>query len=236
MGNIVEFLRENFYHVAPILVAGAIGLMIIVERAQALSWNYPLKNSPFFFKKIRDLVVADRVNEAISLCERYRNKPVIRVAKEALLRAHQPESQLEDGVELAVIEATQQVQVRTPYLATIANVATLLGLFGTIVGLIHSFEAVGHANAQQKSALLAAGISTAMNATMLGLAIAIPSMIAYSILINKTNHLISEIEKTATLMVDIINQRYFSGNNPTHSGQPHSPQHSRSNRPSTRRS
>jgi biopolymer transport protein ExbB len=84
-----------------------------------------------------------------------------------------------------------------------------MGLFGTIIGLIHSFEAIGNANAQQKAALLAAGISTAMNATMMGLGVAIPCMIFFSFFMSKTNQLIAEIEQAAIRASDFIHQRYF---------------------------
>ena len=219
MGNMIDFLKDNFYHVAPILAAGGIGLAIIFERCNALLWTYPIPNMARFYDKLRDLVMSDRLSEAISLCEQYRNKPVATVVKEALLRAHQPEALIEDGLELAVTEATLQVQSRTPYLATIANVSTLLGLLGTIVGLIHSFEAVGAASAQQRSALLAAGISTAMNATMMGLAVAIPCMIMFSFLINRTNQLNVAIEQAAIRMMDLIKQRYYDAQlGPSHGG------------------
>jgi biopolymer transport protein ExbB len=209
MGTIIDFLKDNFFHVAPIIIVGLIGLAIIIERSRALIWTYPIQNMPRFFDKLRDLVMADRVSEAITLCEQYRNKPVANVVKEGLLRAHQPESLIEDGLEIAVTEATLQVQTRTPYLATIANVSTLLGLLGTILGLIRSFDAIGSASAQQRSALLAAGISTAMNATMLGLGVAIPCMVAFSFLISRTNRLNTAIEQSATRVMDIIKQRYY---------------------------
>jgi biopolymer transport protein ExbB/TolQ len=77
--------------------------------------------------------------------------------------------------------------------------------------LVQSFEAVGNANAQARSALLAAGISTAMNATMLGLGVAIPCMIAYSFLMNRTNKLNSELNRSAIRFLDILKQRYFEG-------------------------
>ena len=129
--------------------------------------------------------------------------------RQALLRAHQPEALIEQGLMIAVSEQTQAIQKRTSFLATIANVATLLGLLGTIAGLITSFEAVGHADPQQKSALLAAGISQAMNATMLGLAVAIPCMVAFSFLMNRTNRLVSELEQAGMRSLDILKQRYF---------------------------
>lgn len=209
MGNFFEFLKNNFLHVAPILAAGGIAIAIFIERFQALVLRYPLKNEQEFFEKVRDLIMSDRMGEAIALCDRYSDKPAARVVKMGLMRAHQPENLIEDGLALAVSEAHQLAQKRTPFLATIANVSTLLGLFGTIVGLIQSFEAVGSATAQQRSALLAAGISTAMNATMMGLAVAIPSMIAFSFLTNRTNQLNAALDQSAVRILDLIKQRYY---------------------------
>lgn len=209
MGTMVEFISANFFHIAPIILAGLFGLAIIGERMNALLVVYPIRNPLAFFEKVRDLVMADRVAEALALCDQNRTKPVVRVVREALLRAHQPEDLIEEGLALAASEASLTIQTRTGYLATIANVATLLGLLGTIVGLIHSFEAIGTASAQQRSQLLAAGIATAMNATMMGLGVAIPCMVTFSFLMTKTNRLNVEIEQAGIRMMDIIKQRYY---------------------------
>lgn len=210
MGGILDFIQHNLAHVAPILVMGAIGLIIILERGLFLSFGYPMKRPKAFYEKVRNLVLNEKISEAIAFCDRYRSKPIACVVKEGLLRAHQPEGLIQHGLEIAVGEAQQRIQSRTNFLAMIANVATLLGLFGTILGLIQSFEAVGHADPQQKSALLAAGISTAMNATMLGLAVAIPCMIAFSVLVTKTNRLNVEIEHSAIRVLDFVKQRYYA--------------------------
>jgi biopolymer transport protein ExbB/TolQ len=210
MTQFFEFLRTSFWHVMPILVAGGFAAAIILERFKALYGTYPIKDTEGFFDKLTDLVMGGKLGEAVAHCDRYPAKPAAQVAKQALLRAHQPENLIEHGVQLAMGRATQAIQKRTAFLATIANVATLLGLLGTIAGLIHSFEAVGHADAQQKSALLAAGISQAMNATMLGLAVAIPCMIFFSFLMNRTNRLIAELDHSAVRMVDILKQRYYA--------------------------
>jgi biopolymer transport protein ExbB len=209
MNELFEFIRTNFMHVAPILAAGTFATAIVLERYKALYVTYPIRNPEAFFEKLTDLVLSGKLADAISLCEKYPGKPAAQVVKQALLRAHQPDNLIEGGLGLAVGEATMKVQRRTSFLATIANVATLLGLLGTIAGLIHSFEAVGHADPQQKSALLAAGISQAMNATMLGLGVAIPCMIAFSFLMNRTNRLVSEIDHSAGRALDVIKQRYY---------------------------
>ncbi len=205
-----QFVRDHMIHAAPLLIAGVIALAIIIERTRALYQVYPVKDIHGFFDKLTDLVMAGKLGEAVSLCDKYPTKPTAQVAKQALLRAHQPENLIEQGIELAVGETTSAIQKRTSFLATIANVATLLGLFGTIAGLIHSFEAVGHADPSQKSALLAAGIATAMNATMLGLGVAIPCMIAFSFLMNKTNRMIQDIDHSAVKVLDILKQRYYA--------------------------
>lgn len=154
MTGMLKFILDNFSHVFPILLAGGIAVIIIIERVSALVWAYPLLSYDSFFERVQTLIMKDRISEAIALCERYRAKPVVRVVREGLIRAHQPESLIEHGLQIAVADCTEKVQARTSFLATIANVATLLGLFGTIFGLIQSFEAVGAANAQQRSAML----------------------------------------------------------------------------------
>lgn len=210
MQNIFQFIANNFVDVAPILALCIIAVAIVLERFSAVVMTYPLPNVDGFFERVRDLIMADRLAEAIALCDKYPEKPVAQVARTALLRAHQPETLIMDGLEIAVGKATQQIQKRTGFLSAIANVSTLLGLLGTILGLINAFQAVGNATAQERSALLAQGISVAMNATMLGLVVAIPSMIAYSFLMNRSNRLVSETETAAVQILDLIKQRYYS--------------------------
>lgn len=216
MDGILSFIRNNLGHVAPILLTGALGVIIILDRIRALMLTFPLHGSEVFFEKIRNLVMKDRIGEAIALCERYNKKPVPNVVREGLLRAHQPESLIEHGLQIAVGEAVDKVNARTSFLATIANVATLLGLLGTILGLIQSFEAAGKPgiSPQLKSQMLTEGISTAMNATMLGLGVAIPCMVAFSVLMNRSGHLSGQIDRAAVRVIDIIKQRYFSAESP----------------------
>ena len=208
--NFISFLQENLSHVLPVLLAGAFGLAIIIERTRALYGTYTMKDSKSFFSRIQEFVLAGKIEEANKLCDENPEKPITRVVKSALSRAHLPIEAVEQGIQLTLSECSQLVQKRTAFLATIANVATLMGLFGTIAGLIFSFEAVGHADPQQKSALLSAGIATAMNATMLGLAVAIPCMVAFALLVSKSNKLLAEMEEAAARSVDALKLRYYS--------------------------
>jgi len=206
----LKFIQNNFLHAAPILIAGAFAIAITVERCYALIITFPMREAENFFEKIHGLIMNDRLSEGVLLCERYRSKPIAQVVRAGLARAHQPESLIEHGLQIAVGEAQEKIQARTSFLSTIANVSTLLGLLGTIMGLIQSFDAVGAASAQQRSALLAQGISTAMNATMLGLGVAIPCMVIYSYLMNRTNRLNAVVERAAVRTLDLLKQRYYT--------------------------
>lgn len=210
MSDFFQFLRLSFWHVSPILISGVFAAAIIIERTRTLYKVYPMGDLDRFFERIAELVIGGKVGDAISLCDQFRGKPSADVTKQALLRAHQPEDLVESGIGLVVGKLTQAIQRRTSFLSTIANVATLLGLFGTIAGLINSFQAIGQADAQQKSALLAVGISQAMNATMMGLAVAIPCMVAFSLLINRSNRLVAEVDGSALRAMDVLRQRYYT--------------------------
>ncbi len=199
-----EFIKNNFMHVAPILISGVIAGAIVIERAQTLFKTYSIQNADSFYDRIRDLVSRGQLNEAVALCNQFAGKPSADLIKSALERAHQPEELIMNSIELARNKYAEKIQKRTNYLATIANVATLLGLLGTIAGLIESFSAVGHADPQQKAALLANGISTAMNATMMGLGVAVPCMILFSFFINKANRLTAELESAGLMVMDSI--------------------------------
>jgi biopolymer transport protein ExbB/TolQ len=207
--NLITFLRDHWMHVAPILIAAAFAIAIVIERYQTLFRAYPMKDAQQFFDVIGQHVISGKVQDALVHCEKQGQKPVAVVVKQALLRAQQPEALIENALEISIHEAQQAIQRRTAFLSTIANVATLLGLFGTIAGLISSFEAVGQADPQQKSALLAAGISTAMNATMMGLAVAIPCMVAFSFLMSQSNRVMAEVEQASVRILDLLKQRYY---------------------------
>jgi len=214
--NFFEFIANNLSHVLPILISAAIAAAIILERYKALFIEYPMKNAGSFFDQIEKMVGEGKVTEAAAFCDQYTSKPAAQVTKAALMRAHLPDDAIEQGVAMKLSQSVRAIQKRTSFLGTIANVATLLGLIGTIAGLIQSFDAVGHADAQQKSALLSAGIATAMNATMLGLAVAIPCMILFSLFVNRANKIIGDLEDSAMKTVDLLKLRYYRSDDKTH--------------------
>lgn len=208
--ELLSFIQNHFWHAFPLLIAAVFAVAIIAERYKTLCVTYSMNNPQGFFEKISELLLQGKTAEAVALCDQYPSKPLSKVVKSALIRAHLPETMIHHGLEHAVGENTQTIHKRTSFLATIANVATLMGLFGTIAGLISSFEAVAHADPQQKSAMLSAGIATAMNATMMGLGVAIPCMVAYSFLMNRSNRLTAEMENAAVKIMELLKQRYYA--------------------------
>ena len=106
------------------------------------------------------------------------------------------------AVEQASLDAVPLVQRRLGWLATFANVATLFGLLGTILGLIQSFEAVSTADPEDKQALLASGIALAMRATAAGLTVAIPSLLLHSWLVQRANALLDDVDRTAQALAE----------------------------------
>ena len=122
-----------------------------------------------------------------------------------------------------LIEENASLDKRTGFLAMLGNVATLTGLLGTITGMIKSFAAVSYANPADKAALLAAGISEAMNATAYGLIAAIPALVAYAILANRANNLSEDLNQSGLKVFNWLSYAYepvgfktFRGNEATH--------------------
>ena len=109
------------------------------------------------------------------------------------------------------MEVLPSLEKRTHYIATFANIATLLGLLGTIIGLIKAFTAVSNADPAQKADLLSASISVAMNTTAFGLMVAIPLLLVYSVLQSKTTTLVDSLEMASVKFVNMLTEQKKPG-------------------------
>jgi biopolymer transport protein ExbB/TolQ len=187
----------------PILAALIVGIAIIVERFIYVAVKNRIDTTRFV-NKVIELVQQGSVSSAIELCNL--SKAALPMITRAGLREYgKTPKEVQNAFELAAMAEVPKLEKRTHYLSMIANVATLLGLLGTIVGLIQSFQAVAMADSSQKAALLSAGISVAMNTTAFGLIVAIPCMVFHSYIQAKTNSLIDEInENIARIYQKII--------------------------------
>jgi biopolymer transport protein ExbB len=167
-------------------------------------------NADQFMVEIRKLVTSGNVKRAIELCNQGKQKALPYVVLAGLKRVAESETldfrSIQNAVDEGTLEVIPKLQKRTNYLSMIANVATLTGLMGTIYGLIISFSAVGSAEIpdDQKTRLLARGISVAMNTTIFGLAVAIPTIIVYNIIQNKTAQIIDEMDEHLVKLINLI--------------------------------
>lgn len=165
-----------------------------------------------FMAQIRKWVAAKDYKRAIALCSRFKDKALPQIVLSGLLKASKMEvpsfRSIQNAVDEGTLEVIPKLQERTNYLAMIGNVATLIGLMGTIYGLILAFRSVASPgiDVAEKSRLLADGISVAMNTTLTGLAIAIPSIFIYTILHSKTTRIIDEIDEHTVKLINLITQ------------------------------
>ncbi|RMD95422.1 MAG: MotA/TolQ/ExbB proton channel family protein [Calditrichaeota bacterium] len=170
-----------------------ISIAIMVERFIYISVKNRIDETAFV-NKIIELLQKGAVSNAIELC-RMSRAALPQITRAGLEEYGKSPAEIQNAFELAAMSEIPKLEKRTQYLSMFANVATLLGLLGTIFGLIDSFQAVASADASQKATLLSAGISVAMNTTAFGLIAAIPALIGYSYIQEKTNELIDSINE-----------------------------------------
>jgi biopolymer transport protein ExbB/TolQ len=181
----------------PIHVVGILTIAITIERVY---WLYVKSsmNVEAFLNQIGPVLQRKDLQGAIQFCDSI-SAPSARVAKRLIVRAlsRGSRSDIEATIESSLAKEGNPIERRTSYLSMLANVATLLGLLGTISGLIISFGGAASADAEQKAEMLAMGISEAMNCTAYGLIIAIFALFAFALLQGKSQTLIDEMKETA---------------------------------------
>jgi biopolymer transport protein ExbB len=204
--SIIGFFASGGLFMYPILLVFAVGAAIAIERFITLSvitnknasvWNtiQPLLNEGDF-DKARDMAAKEE-----SVMSRILNLGLARQG--AVRRREDVEIAMEEGM----VEVIPQLEKRTPYVALASNIATLLGLLGTIMGLISAFTAVANANPAEKADLLSASISVAMNTTAFGLMVGIPLLVTHAILTTKTNEIVDGLEMASVKALNVITSR-----------------------------
>lgn len=185
-----------------------VALGLILDRVKALFFDLSIKTDEFI-AQVRSLVVSGQIEEAVTFSDANRKAPVAHIVKAIVERADRDEESIRKGMEISFSEILPKVTQRLGYLAMISNVVTLIGLLGTISGLILAFEAVANADPAKKGEMLAQGISLAMNTTALGLTVAIPVMIIYSVLHAKQNKILNECVEQSSKIMDLLSGRVY---------------------------
>jgi biopolymer transport protein ExbB/TolQ len=202
MDVVIQHFNEGGIFMWPILVLGLITIAIVVERANVLFLKATNRKDEFT-REMRKLILGGNFVKAVKLANTV-DSPLARIVKAGLLQVRRPDEVIQSAMDEAALNEVPHLETRTGYLAMLSNVATLTGLLGTIVGLIHSFGAVSNADPAQKGTLLAAGISEAMNCTAFGLLVAIPALLAYAVLQSRTQRCVDEINEGSVRIVNLI--------------------------------
>jgi len=179
-----------------ILLVMIAGIAIIVERIIYVLVKNKIDTTAFI-NRVLEFVQRDNLKSAMEFCN-MSAAALPKITRAGLEEAGKSAADIQNAFELAALVEIAKLEKRTQYLSTLANVATLLGLLGTIFGLITAFEAVSAADASVKSAILSRGISEAMITTAFGLIVAIPCLAAYAVLQEKTNELVDEINQNVS--------------------------------------
>jgi biopolymer transport protein ExbB len=204
--GIMSFFVRGGIFMAPIGIVGALALAIAVERYVTLTRQVVTN------RRAWDDVEPALSNADFDAAREKTSKGDTIVARLlgvglARLGAVRRIDDIEKALRANLMEVIPHLEKRTHYLATFANLATLLGLLGTVNGLIHAFTAVGTANPAEKATLLAASISEAMNCTAFGLMVAVPLLFVHSFLQSKTSQLVSSLETGAVKFLTIVADR-----------------------------
>lgn len=201
--SMVKFFVTGGAFMYPILVVFAVGTAIAIERFVTLTLirrkneNMWTRLQPALssgdFEKAREMTAKD-------------DSTVSRLLGMGLARqgAVRRREDIEIAMEESMMEIIPQLEKRTAYVALGANIATLLGLLGTIIGLIQAFTAVANANPAEKADLLSASISVAMNTTAFGLVVAIPLLVTHSVLTAKTGEIVDSLEMASVKALNVI--------------------------------
>jgi biopolymer transport protein ExbB len=204
--TVVRFFQGGGEFMAPIAIVAVIGFAIAIER-----WVYltivAVRNRNLW-RELSPLLAQGNFKQAVQLTSNSESF-VGQILNYGLARIQSARRRddIEKAMEESLMEVMPKLEKRTHYLATFANLATLLGLLGTVIGLINAFGAVATVNPAEKANLLSASISVAMNCTAFGLMTAVPLLVAHAVLQTKTTELVDSLEMASVKFLNSITER-----------------------------
>jgi len=201
----VKFFQDGGVFMYIILLVFALGAAIAIERYLYLT--IAKKTNRSMWDKLTPLMKANNYQQAMAISSRSKSE-IGKIMAYGLSRLQMTRSRedIEIAMEEGLMEVIPRLEKRTHYLATYANIATLLGLLGTIIGLIQAFTAVANANPADKADLLSASISVAMNTTAFGLIAAIPLLLMFTVLQTKTSEIVDSMEMATVKFLNSITE------------------------------
>lgn len=204
MSTLLQAYQEGGWGMHPILLLGIGSLAITVERIYQLYFKMNI-HKDHFFKSLTAYLLKGDLDGMILVCDQ-NPAPMSKVIKACLVKLvnNGTDAEIQAALDEGALIETPKIERRIGFLAVFGNVSTLVGLLGTISGLIVSFAAVANADAATKAAKLTAGIAEAMHCTAFGLIVAVPAVLAYAFLQNRAQRLIEEINEVSIRTLNFI--------------------------------
>ncbi len=213
LDDVHNFIEEGGVFMYVNVGSLSVSLAMIVDRVVRLYFTYNLNAGPFM-EQITKLVLTGNVDRAVKLCGAAPNAALARVIRAGLTRANRGEVEVAKAIEESLLDVTPLITKRVSSLFSMANIATLLGLVGTIFGLINAFKSLGAVSADKRSEVLSRGLSEAMNNTAFGLGIAVTCIIAHMLISNRAKHMVEEIEANALKLENLLARKTQGETNP----------------------
>jgi len=203
-GGFMAAFKENPTFLSMNLVVSAIVIALVIERTAFQLTKYRV-NSKEFFAQIKKLVTAGNIDRAIKLCDAG-DYPTLQLVKAGLTHANKGPDEIDAAMSEKIGELKPAVEKRIGSLWSLANIATLIGLLGTVLGLIHTFGAVSAPglSAADRQRILANGIAEAMYNTAMGLGIAVVCMIAHLVLHQRSKNIQHDLDATQERVFNLL--------------------------------
>ncbi len=186
-----------------ILLTSAVAVVVFIERV--LHFHRAQINSTEFLNGVRTVLKRDNIVEALSICDATPG-PVARLVKTAIVVRDHGRERVREALEEAGLAEVPRLEEKLNLLATIAQLAPLLGLFGTVLGFIQTFILMQEAGLHAHVGMLAKGIWQALICAAAGLAVAIPAHAGYNYLVSRVNSIVLDMERAATEIVNIVTE------------------------------
>ncbi|MCZ6774329.1 MAG: MotA/TolQ/ExbB proton channel family protein [Proteobacteria bacterium] len=204
--SIVAFFATGGLFMYPILLVFAVGAAVAAERFVTLT--LVTNKNQVVWDKVQPLLANGEFDQAREMTSKDEStiSQVLNMGL-SLQGSVRRREDIEIAMEESMMEIVPRLEKRTPYVALASSIATLLGLLGTIMGLIQAFTAVANANPAEKADLLSASISVAMNTTAFGLMVAIPLLITHAVLTSKTGDIVDSLEMATVKALNVFSKR-----------------------------
>ena len=203
----IDWVQKGGPVMYPIILCSILAFTIVIERL------YHLRRAKIdtrkFMDEIADILRRNKIMDAVELCDKTPG-PIPHILKAGIMKHDRPRAEIKEAIEDAGLYEVPRLEKNVTVLATIAHIAPLLGLLGTVTGMVRCFQTI-----QQKSTAfhpvspgdLAGGIWEALITTVAGLSVGIPTLVAYNYFVNRISNFVLDMEKAATDLVNMLTQK-----------------------------